>query len=391
MRPCAFLKARIRLPAYSGKEEGLKRMKTIIKDISGIEEAAEIIRRGGLVAFPTETVYGLGGNALDPEASRKIYAAKGRPSDNPLIVHVASIEQVKPLVSAFPEDARRLMETYWPGPLTIILPKSEIVPPETTGGLGTVAIRCPENKCTLAFINAAGLPIAGPSANTSGKPSPTEAAHVMHDLDGKIDMILDDGPVGIGVESTIIDLTGDRPTLLRPGAITVEELSETLGKTVEIDPAIIAGSVSEGVHPKAPGMKYRHYAPNARMSLAVTALLKKKDFRVSAEERAEADRLVAARIRRETEAALEAGRKVGIICCRETEAEYAGAAADIQVLGSRLDPLSMTHNLFRVLRKFDEDGVQEIFAESYSDRGVGFALMNRMRKAAGMSEIIIEQ
>ena len=189
-------------------------METIVKGMEGVRQAAEIIKNGGLVAFPTETVYGLGGNALDPDASRKIYAAKGRPSDNPLIVHVSCISEVQPLVSQFPGDAEKLMETFWPGPLTIILPKSDIVPYETTGGLETVAIRCPENRLTLSFIKASGLPIAGPSANTSGKPSPTEATHVLHDLNGRIDMILDDGPVGIGVESTIIDMSGEVPTLL---------------------------------------------------------------------------------------------------------------------------------------------------------------------------------
>lgn len=366
-------------------------MKTIVKGMDGIEEAAEIIRRGGLVAFPTETVYGLGGNALDPEASRKIYAAKGRPSDNPLIVHVSCIDEVSPLVSAFPEDARKLMETFWPGPLTIIMPKADCVPLETTGGLNTVAIRCPENKVTLAFIKAAERPIAGPSANTSGKPSPTEAEHVKHDLDGKIDMILDDGPVGIGVESTIIDVTGEVPTLLRPGAITVEELSETLGKKVEIDPAIVAGGVSEGIHPKAPGMKYRHYAPNARMALVTTAVLKKKDYHVTEEEQKAEDRKIAVAIGTFVKRDEASGKKVGIICCEETHVLYAGDyEADVKVIGHRSDPLSMTHELFRILREFDDDHVETIYAESYSDHGVGFALMNRMRKAAGMTEILAD-
>lgn len=366
-------------------------MKTIVKGMEGVEEAAEVIRRGGLVAFPTETVYGLGGNALDPEASRKIYAAKGRPSDNPLIVHVSCMEEVDALVSAFPEDARKLMETFWPGPLTIIMPKAECVPLETTGGLNTVAIRCPENKLTLAFIKAAERPIAGPSANTSGKPSPTEAEHVLHDLDGKIDMILDDGPVGIGVESTIIDVTGEVPTLLRPGAITLEELSQTLGKTVEVDPAIVAGGVKEGIHPKAPGMKYRHYAPNARMALVTTAFLKEHDYGVSGEDRKNEDRKVASAIERLVKKDEAEGKKVGIICCEETRELYAGEyEADLKVIGRRSDPLSMTHELFRILREFDDDQVETIYAESYSDHGVGFALMNRMRKAAGMTELLAD-
>ncbi|SFG13759.1 L-threonylcarbamoyladenylate synthase [Oribacterium sp. WCC10] len=368
-------------------------METIVKGMEGIEQAAEIIRKGGLVAFPTETVYGLGGNALDPEASRKIYAAKGRPSDNPLIVHVSCIDEVKPLVSELPGDAEKLMEAFWPGPLTIIMPKSDIVPYETTGGLDTVAVRCPENRVTLAFIKESGLPIAGPSANTSGKPSPTEAMHVKHDLDGKIDMILDDGPVGIGVESTIIDMSGEVPTLLRPGAITIEDLTDALGRKVEIDPAIIAGGVSEGIHPKAPGMKYRHYAPNARMSLVTTRLLKEKDYDVSLGERLEADKQVAALINDLVKNDEEEGLKVGIICCEETRGCYTEASdkkAEIKVLGHRSEPLSMTHELFRVLREFDDDKVERIYAESYSDKGVGFALMNRMRKAAGMNEIIAD-
>ena len=369
-------------------------METIVKGMEGVEAAAEIIKNGGLVAFPTETVYGLGGNALDPEASRKIYAAKGRPSDNPLIVHVASVSEVYPLVSAFPESAKKLMETFWPGPLTIILPKSEIVPYETTGGLETVAIRCPENRVTLSFIKASGLPIAGPSANTSGKPSPTEATHVLHDLNGRIDMILDDGPVGIGVESTIIDMSGEVPTLLRPGAITLEELSDTLGKKVEIDPAIVAGGVNEGIRPKAPGMKYRHYAPNAKMALVTTRLLKEKDYDVSEDERLQADRQVSDYINELVERDEAEGLRAGIICCDETKELYEraqGKASDIKIIGHRSEPLSMTHELFRVLREFDDDKVERIYAESYSDRGVGFALMNRMRKAAGMTELLADE
>ena len=369
-------------------------METIVKGMEGVQQAAEIIKKGGLVAFPTETVYGLGGNALDSMASRKIYAAKGRPSDNPLIVHVSGISEVAPLVSRLPEAAEKLMETFWPGPLTIILPKSDIVPYETTGGLETVAIRCPENKVTLSFIKAASVPIAGPSANTSGKPSPTEATHVLHDLNGKIDMILDDGPVGIGVESTIIDMSGAVPTLLRPGAVTVEELSETLGVKVEIDPAIVAGGVNEGIHPKAPGMKYRHYAPNARMVLVTTGFLKEKDYDVSKEERLKADRAISDYINELVKKDEESGLRAGIICCDETKILYERVNAgerDIKVIGHRNEPLSMTHELFRVLREFDDDKVDRIYAESFSDRGVGFALMNRMRKAAGMTELLADE
>lgn len=370
-------------------------METVIKGIEGVQEAAEIIKRGGLVAFPTETVYGLGGNALDSEAAKKIYAAKGRPSDNPLIVHVSSIEEVEPLVKKLPEEGKRLMQKFWPGPLTLILPKSDIVPMETTGGLSTVAIRCPENRCTLEFIKAAGLPIAAPSANLSGKPSPTEAKHVYDDLKGRIELILDDGAVSIGVESTILDISGEVPTLLRPGAITRKELETALGRRVEIDPAIIAGSVSEGVHPKAPGMKYRHYAPNAKMTLITTKLLKEKDFHVTERAQEEADEQISDYINEEAEISVKAGNRVGILCCEETRelyrTGYGNIKVDIKVIGSRKDPLSMTHELFRVLREYDDDGIDEIFSESYPDEGVGFALMNRLRKAAGQRVVVLEE
>ena len=219
-------------------------------------EAARMIREGRLIAFPTETVYGLGANALDPEAAKKIYAAKGRPSDNPLIAHIAGPEDLPPLVAKIPDTAKRLMDAFWPGPLTIIFPKSNNVPYETTGGLDTVAVRSPKDCIAQRLIQLAGVPIAAPSANTSGRPSPTLAEHVYQDMNGKIDMILDGGAVGIGVESTIIDVSGSVPILLRPGAVTLEMLEETIGD-VELDQAVL-GPVSQGQKPKAPGMKYRH-------------------------------------------------------------------------------------------------------------------------------------
>ena len=242
-------------------------METRIFSKKDIEEAARVLKAGGLVAFPTETVYGLGGNGLSRDAARKIYAAKGRPSDNPLILHVSKIEEVNPLVESIPEKAKLLMESFWPGPLTLILKKSEIVPRESTGGLDTVALRCPDNALSLALIEKAGFPIAGPSANLSGSPSPTEASHVYHDLAGRIEGILDDGAVGIGVESTILDMSGDVPTLLRPGAITLEDLTEVLGEKPEVDPTLVGKKMEDGFIPKAPGMKYRHYAPKAEMIL----------------------------------------------------------------------------------------------------------------------------
>lgn len=230
-----------------------------------LEKAAKIIRAGGLVAFPTETVYGLGANALDEAAAKKIYAAKGRPSDNPLIAHVSCLEEIAPLVSNMPENGKKLAKAYWPGPMTMVFPKSAIVPYGTTGGLDTVAIRMPSDPIAAELIRLSGVPIAAPSANTSGRPSPTRADHVLQDMDGKIDAIIDGGPVGIGLESTIVDVTEEMPMVLRPGAITVEMLRETVGE-VGIDPAIL-GPVSADVRPKAPGMKYRHYAPKADLTL----------------------------------------------------------------------------------------------------------------------------
>ena len=376
-------------------------MKTKIFGKEGISEAAEILKQGGLVAFPTETVYGLGGNGLDKEAAKKIYAAKGRPSDNPLILHVSSIEEVYPLVKALPEKAKKLMEAFWPGPLTLVLPKSDIVPKESTGGLETVALRSPENALTLALIRACGFPIAGPSANLSGRPSPTEAAHVLEDLGGRIEGILEDGAVGIGVESTIVDLSEDSPTLLRPGAITIEDLEEVLGEKVAIDPTLLGKSMAEGFTPKAPGMKYRHYAPKAEM-----LLFKKKEEDETGSGQEEITKFILSYGGKElsdcpekevkksvAEAILSYGEKelsvspekrIWILCGEDTAFLYEGDGRfTVQILGRREEPLSMTHNLFRLLRKADEEGVELILGECYSEEGVGFALMNRLKKAAG--------
>ena len=376
-------------------------MKTKIFGKEGISEAAEILKQGGLVAFPTETVYGLGGNGLDKEAAKKIYAAKGRPSDNPLILHVSSIEEVYPLVKALPEKAKKLMEAFWPGPLTLVLPKSDIVPKESTGGLETVALRSPENALTLELIRACGFPIAGPSANLSGRPSPTEASHVFEDLGGRIEGILEDGAVGIGVESTIVDLSEDCPTLLRPGAITIEDLEEVLGENVAIDPTLLGKSMAEGFTPKAPGMKYRHYAPKAEM-----ILFKKKEEDETRSGQEEIAELILSYGEKElsdcpekemkksvAEAILSYGEKelsvspekrIWILCGEDSAFLYEGDGRFIvQILGRREEPLSMTHNLFRLLRKADEEGVELILGECYSEEGVGFALMNRLKKAAG--------
>ena len=389
-------------------------MKTRIFSKKDIEEAAQILKAGGLVAFPTETVYGLGGNGLDKEAARKIYAAKGRPSDNPLILHVSKMEEVYPLVENVPEKAKLLMESFWPGPLTLILKKSKIVPLESTGGLDTVAIRCPDNALTLELIERAGLPVAGPSANLSGSPSPTEASHVYHDLSGRIEGILDDGAVGIGVESTILDMSTDRPTLLRPGAITLEDLTEVLGEKPEIDPTLLGKKMEDGFIPKAPGMKYRHYAPKAEMilfcSLEEKESKEKEPKKKESEDKTSGKRGTEDRISEEKESGYkvskriaeyleEEGRgfpreKIAVFCAEETKHFYQEMAEKegivLKVLGRRDEPLSMTHNLFRILRECDAEGIELILSEGYSEKGIGFALMNRMKKAAGQKIILIK-
>lgn len=335
-----------------------------LKTVSGEElsEAAQIIRNGGLVAFPTETVYGLGANALNEQAAAKIYAAKGRPSDNPLIAHISSLEELEPLVSAIPEAGKKLAEKYWPGPLTLVFPKSDKVPYGTTGGLNTVAVRMPSDPIARTLIAMAGVPIAAPSANTSGRPSPTTADHVWQDMQGKIEMILDGGAVGIGVESTIVDLTGEVPTLLRPGAITMEMLQETVGR-VEIDPAIL-GPLKADVKPKAPGMKYRHYAPKAELLLV----------------EGETDAVVA-KINALVKAEQEKGGQVGIICTEETRMRYPQGI--VRSVGVRSQEETIAHNLFAVLREFDDLAVDVIYSESFSKEHLGQAIMNRLSKAAG--------
>ena len=272
-------------------------------DTDVMEQAGKLIAEGELVAFPTETVYGLGGDALDPDASRRIYAAKGRPSDNPLIVHIADFDDMKRVAREVPEQAKKLADAFWPGPLTMIVWKSDAVPEATTGGMQTVAVRMPNHPVALELIRRSGCLIAAPSANTSGRPSPTEAQHVAEDLSGKIAMILDGGPVGIGIESTIIDLTEEKPMILRPGYITPEMLSEVLQEEVVIDPGIIAADDTR--KPKAPGMKYKHYAPKAEMIIvdgAQDAVIHKIN-ELTAAKRAE-------------------GKKVAVIATDETKDRY---------------------------------------------------------------------
>ena len=334
-------------------------------DQEAVKEAGDILRSGGLVAFPTETVYGLGGDALNPDSSRKIYAAKGRPSDNPLIVHIADVSDLEKIVESVPEQAYRLAEHFWPGPLTMIMKKAEIVPSETTGGLSTVAVRLPNHEVALSFIRAAGGFVAAPSANVSGRPSPTLAKHVYEDMAGRIEMILDGGEVGIGVESTIVDLTEEVPVILRPGYVTEEMLAEVLGQ-VCLDPTIL--EIDSSCAPKAPGMKYKHYAPKGQLTI------------VSGEEE---------RVRQEITRLLQEdqskGLRTGVIVAGEDENLY--GADVVKVTGGKEDLAAVARSLFRILREFDEENVEKMYVQSYSREGIGQAVMNRMLKAAGHRNI----
>lgn len=329
--------------------------------LSVLQEAGEILKRGGLVAFPTETVYGLGGDGLNPESSMKIYAAKGRPSDNPLIVHVADMESIKKIVKNLPEAAYKLADVLWPGPLTMIMEKSDVVPYETTGGLDTVAIRMPSNKIAAELIRQAGGYIAAPSANLSGRPSPTEAKYCIEDLDGRVNMIIDGGQVGIGLESTIIDLTSDTPMILRPGYVTQKMLEDILGD-VSIDKTILGAD--SGIKPKAPGMKYRHYAPKGDLTIVegdpekVTEYINEKLI----EHRAK-------------------GERTGVIATDKTVDKY--KADVVKCAGSREDEEEIARNLFSILRQFDDEDVNCMYSEAFDDTGLGVAIMNRLLKAAG--------
>ena len=342
-------------------------MHTIIKkvdenciDLQIMKEAGELLKAGALVAFPTETVYGLGANALDEKAAAKIYAAKGRPSDNPLIVHIADMEKLENITEEIPEAAVKLAEKFWPGPLTMVMKKSAVVPLGTTGGLSTVAVRMPSHPIALEMIRHGGGYIAAPSANTSGRPSPTLASHVADDMDGIIPMILDGGPVGIGIESTIVDLTEEIPTILRPGFITKEMLEEVVGE-VQIDKGLEADAKTP---PKAPGMKYRHYAPKAELVIVegareaviekINALVKEKEAQ---------------------------GMIAGIIGTEETILRY--PVGIVKSIGTRNDELSISSHLYSILREFDESDAQVIYSESFEEGAMGSAIMNRLLKAAG--------
>ncbi|MBO8142658.1 MAG: threonylcarbamoyl-AMP synthase [Firmicutes bacterium] len=337
------------------------RVDPVNPDERAIAEAARVIREGGLVAFPTETVYGLGADALNPDAVRKIFAAKGRPGDNPLIVHLAGVHELRRVASAFPPLLGALARRFWPGPLTAVIRRGPAVPDEVTAGLDTVAVRIPDHPVALSLIRRSGRPIAAPSANQSGRPSPTAAVHVWHDLNGKVDLILDGGAAGIGVESTVVDLTAHPPVLLRPGGITLEELQEVAGP-VRVDPAAEGMPAAGPV--RSPGMKYRHYAPAARCVLV--------------EGPAEA---VVSRLASLVRAEREAGRRVGVLATREGAPAY--GAEKVCVAGSRRDPAEIARNLFRCLRELDEAGLDIIFLEGVEPVGLGLALANRMRRAAG--------
>ena len=329
-------------------------------DQSAIEKAGEILKNGGLAAFPTETVYGLGGNALDAKASEKIYAAKGRPSDNPLIVHIGRMEDLETVAANVPESARKLAAACWPGPLTMIFEKTNAVPLETTGGLTSVAVRYPSNKVANALILAGGGFIAAPSANTSGRPSPTKAEHVIEDLGDKIDCIIDGGDAEIGLESTIVDFTEEIPTILRPGYYNKEMLEKVLG-TVRVDPGILAED--SHVRPKAPGMRYKHYAPKADLTII----------------QGEMERVIP-EINRLAAEQEKAGKKVGVICTDETREQY--TTGDIKSIGLRAEDETIAHHLFAILRDFDEDGVEVIYSEAFDTPRMGQAIMNRLLKAA---------
>lgn len=316
---------------------------------SDIRQAAELLSCGGLIAFPTETVYGLGADALNPEAVAEVYEAKGRPSDNPMIVHIAAPEELRMLTEDVTPEMQRLMDAFWPGPLTMVVPKRPVVPYRTTGGLETVAVRMPANETALELIRTAGCPVAAPSANLSGKPSPTRAEDVIRDMDGRIHGIIAGEPCQVGIESTVLDMTGDVPTVLRPGMITADQIAAVLGQPVAYDKALYGTPEDEDFKPKSPGMKYKHYAPEADMVIVA-----------GARDKVEAE---ITRLREENEAN---GRKTGVILFGEDGFEEAA------------------HDLFAKLRELDERGVDLIIAGALSTEDQrGFAVMNRMMKSAG--------
>ena len=338
-------------------------------DAEAYAQAGALVRAGQVVAFPTETVYGLGANALNPQAVAKIFAAKGRPQDNPLIVHIARKEDINSLTTGLNANARKIMEHFMPGPLTIIVPKAEIIPDVTSAGLDTVGVRFPINKYAQEFILACGCPIAAPSANLSGRPSPTNAQDVLEDMQGKVAGILDGGSCGVGLESTVVDTTSPVPTICRPGGVTYEMLTEVLG-AVEIDPALLG---DKNFKPIAPGMKYRHYAPKEPVYLL----------------EGNAVELLPALVGK----AVAAGLKVGVLCDAAMSAQLAQLKQQEGILlscwGESREALAA--DLFYLLRDFDRTKPDVILAQGVSEDGIGLAIMNRLRKAAGYQIITLEK
>lgn len=333
----------------------------MITDVNALHLAADILKNGGLVAVPTETVYGLAANALNEQAVSNIFKAKGRPSDNPLIIHIADLEMLNPLVKNIPDTAYLLIEHFWPGPLTLIFESSDLVPPSVRGGLSTVAIRFPSHPTIQSLIKITGLPLAAPSANLSGKPSPTNARRVFEDLNGKIDAIIDGGYSSVGLESTVVDLTEAVPTILRPGGITKKMLEDVLGE-VKLDPALL--NADEKMTPKSPGMKYTHYSPNADV-----IIYKGESAKVVAE------------INKQLAEDKENQILSSVLCDDETKHLF--NTSQIISLGSRNHPHDIAAHLFEALRSFDDLGIQKVYALAFSTEGIGSAIMNRLEKSAG--------
>ncbi|MEQ8196422.1 MAG: L-threonylcarbamoyladenylate synthase [Clostridiaceae bacterium] len=343
-------------------ETRVAKIDDIEKNIDIIKEAAEIIKNGGIVAFPTETVYGLGADALNPEAVQKIFIAKGRPQDNPLIIHVAK-KEIGNLVQDISEIGKMVIDKYWPGPITLILKKRGIIPDVTSASLDTIGIRMPDNSVALKLIELSGTPIAAPSANISGKPSPTDIERCVEDLSGKVDFIIGGEKSNVGVESTILDVTVDPPCILRPGGITLEMLRE-IDSRIYIDPSIMEKAGSN-LKPKAPGMKYRHYSPNAKVKI----------IKGNPEKTIE-------KINDLVQNYIDNGFKVGVMTCDERAGLYS-KKAEVISLGSEHNVQEVARNLFEVLRSFDDKKIDIILSESFQEKGVGIAIMNRLKKAAG--------
>ena len=347
-------------------ETKLVKVDTENPEKSVLTEAAEILKNGGLVAFPTETVYGLGANGLDEKACKRIYEAKGRPSDNPLILTIGDLDGLYKIVGKVTENAKKIIDAFWPGRITLVLPKADCVPETVTGGLDTVAVRYPSNKIARELIKIAGIPVAAPSANSSGKPSPTRASHVEFDLNGKIEMIIDGGAADWGLESTILDVSEDKPVLLRPGAVTQDMIEDVVGE-IDVDPAVYS-KPDGNIVPKAPGMKYKHYSPSAKVILvsgSMENVISTINEKISTDEKN--------------------GLRVGVMATTQTKDRYIGG--EVLVVGDRTKPETIGANLFKILRKFDFIGVDIVYSEVFDEDGEGAAIMNRLNKAAGFNYI----